>query len=331
MYPQSQSTSPVAAYNEGASNGLFPTPAHRPSNHPNPFHKTGQYPVHTPTDWTRYWMERISRVLTQRNYAPATHRNYLAALKDFLSSHRISPSKLGPDTIGRYLLKCRTERNLEATTVNLILDAILFFYHHVIKAPPCVAGIPRMKEDQKLPPVPGAEKIKTLIDGTANGKHRLMLSLAYGCGLRVSELASLKLDAVDFERGIIKVRKGKGGKERLVMLPSTLVEEITQYRKQFGPITYLFESYTAGKPMSKRSLQAVFENGCEKAGIRHKGGIHSWKHSIATHLLEAGTDLRFIQALLGHSSSKTTERYTRVTARNIVRVVSPVDRLFAGA
>ncbi len=287
-------------------------------------------PARSPMDWNRYWLDRLARELAQRNFAASTRDNYSASLRDFLKSHPGSPSKLGPDAIGRYLVHCKENRGLNPSTINLILAGLVFFYQHVLKAPHCIAGIPRMKEDQKLPPVLGQGSMKALIDGTANEKHRLALSMTYGCGLRVSELARLKWTDLDFERGLLFVRKSKGGKERVVMLPASLVEELQAYKKRQQPITFVFEGALAGKPLCKRTFQAVFEKGCEKAGIAKGAGIHSLRHSFATHMLEAGTDLRFIQALLGHSSLKTTERYTHVNAGNIGRLVSPVDRLFAG-
>lgn len=281
-------------------------------------------------DWNRYWLDRLTRELAQRNFAASTRDNYTSALKAFLTAHPGSPSRLGPDAIGRYLLECKEDRSLGASTVNLILAALVFFYQHVLKAPHCIAGIPRLKEDKKLPSVLGVTKVKDLLESLANEKHRMMLSLAYGCGLRVSEVVRMKWADLDFERSVLYVRLGKGHKDRVVMLPTSLVEDLNGYRQRNQPITYLFESHLAGKPLSKRTVQAVFEKACEKAGIVHKGGIHSLRHSFATHLLEAGTDLRFIQSMLGHSSSKTTERYTHVTAGNVRRVVSPLDRLRAG-
>jgi site-specific recombinase XerD len=185
-----------------------------------------------------------------------------------------------------------------------------------------------MKEDQKLPHMLGPSSMKALIEGTANEKHRLALSMAYGCGLRVSELTRMKWTDLDFERGLLSIRKSKGAKDRVVMIPASLCETLHAYRKHHQPITYVFEGQLAGKPLCKRTFQAVFERACGKAGIVKRGGIHSLRHSFATHMLEAGTDLRFIQALLGHSNMKTTERYTHVNAGNIVRLVSPVDRLF---
>jgi integrase/recombinase XerD len=304
-----------------------------PQPHPTLSHAVRRAFAHSAMDWNRYWLDRTAREMAQRNYAAATQESYLAALKAFLTHHRCAPSSLRPDAIGRYLLLCKEDRGMTPSSVNLILAALVFFYQYVVKAPYCIAGIPRMKEDQK-PAVLGPGSIKSLIEGTANEKHRLALSLAYGCGLRVSELARLKWTDMDSERGVLHIRKNKEGQERVVMIPACLIEELIEYRKRSQPITYLFESALAGKPICGRTFQALFEKACEKtcekAGIRQKRGIHSSRHSFATHLLEAGTDLRFIQALLGRRSSNTTERNAQVTAGNLGRVVSPMDKMRGG-
>jgi integrase/recombinase XerD len=310
------SLSPIIHLSPASANPLHPVYHGRPND------------MRGPADWNRYWLDRTAREISQRNYAPATRENHLSALKDFLTHHRCAPSSLRPDAIGRYLLLCKDERGLSPSTVNLILAALTFFYDHVVKAPYCIAGIPRMKEDQKLPDVLGPSSMKALIEGTANEKHRLAISMAYGCGLRVSELTRMKWTDLDFERGVLHIRKSKGAKERVVMIPASLGETLSAYRKHHQPITYVFEGALAGKPLCKRTFQAVFEKACGKAGIVRRGGIHSLRHSFATHMLEAGTDLRFIQALLGHSSVKATERYTHVNAGSVARLVSPVDRLF---
>lgn len=337
MQAQSTFTPPATANFKDGQPPLPPTPLRCPF--PSHSSKAQTRPVHLhgrpndmrgSADWTRYWLDRTAREISQRNYAQATHINYLAALKDFLTHHRCAPSSLRPDAIGRYLLLCREERNLSPTTVNLILAALTFFYDHVVKAPYCIAGIPRMKEDQKLPDVLGPGSMKAIIEGTANEKHRLALSMTYGCGLRVSELTRMKWTDLDFERGLLFIRKSKGAKERTVMIPASLCDALRAYRKHHQPITYVFEGPLAGKPLCKRTFQAVFEKACGKAGIAKRGGIHSLRHSFATHLLETGTDMRFIQALLGHSNVKTTERYTHVSAGTIGRLVSPLDRLFVG-
>ncbi len=132
--------------------------------------------VHSSTDWNGYWLDRTARELALRNYAGSTRESYLSALRAFLNHHRCAPSSLRPDAIGRYLLLCKEERGLNPSTVNLILAGLVFFYQYVVKAPYCIAGIPRMKEDQKLPDVLGPGSMKSLIDGTVNEKHRLALS-----------------------------------------------------------------------------------------------------------------------------------------------------------
>lgn len=276
-----------------------------------------------PMDWHRYWMDRTVRELSQRNFTSSTRDMYLAAMKDFLHHHPCAPSSLRPDAIGRYLLRCKEERGLNPSSVDLILASLVFFYQHVVKAPYCISGIPRMKEDKKPPNVLGPGSMKALIDGTANEKHRLALSLAYGCGLRVSELARMKWTDLDFQRGVLHIRKSKGSKDRVVMIPDSLIETIKAYRERQQPITYIFESTMAGKPLCTRTFQAVFEKACGKTGFKRKGGNHSQRHSVATHLPGSCTDLRFIQALLGDSGSKTTQRYTHVTAADITRVASP--------
>jgi integrase/recombinase XerD len=261
-----------------------------------------------PADWNRYWLDRTAREMSQRNCAPATRDNHLSALKDFLAHHRGAPSSLRPDAIGRYLLLCREERGFSPSTVNLILAALTFFYDHVVKAPYCIAGIPRMKEDQKLPDVLGPGSMKVLIENTANEKHRLALSMAYGCGLRVPELTRMKWTDLDFERGILMVRGSNGAKDRVVSIPASLCEALRAYRKRHQPITYVFEGALAGKPLSKRTFQAFFESAGEKtggkpgkkAGIAKRGGTHSLRHGLATPRLQVGADLRFTQALLGH-------------------------------
>lgn len=228
--------------------------------------------------------------------------------------------------IGNHLLFLTHDQSLSPSTVNLHHDALNFFFRNVVGHPDAVHGIPRLREDQKLPRVLGVAEAGNLIGSIRNLKHKLMLSLAYGCGLRVSELARLQLADLDFGRKIIRVCKGKGSKDRQVMLPSSLEGPLTEYLKSHSPEKFLFEG-SKGKCLSKRTFQMVFSRACTGAGIRPGGGIHSLRHTFATHLLEAGTDIRCIQVLLGHSSCKTTERYTHVAATHLATISSPIDRL----
>lgn len=283
-----------------------------------------------PMDWNAYCQGRLIKEARARNYSPETIKNYALALRALLEFNPGNPHLLGRTDVQDFLMKLKTKDNLSASTVNLYRDGIAFFCRHVLRNSGCLSGIPRLKENQSLPDVLDSTLIAKMLSAVGNPKHRLALSLAYGCGLRVGELAALKIISVDFQRKTIAIRNGKGGKDRLVMLPDSLEMPIREYLSVYQPQIYLFEARNSGHGMTKRSFQQVFKKACKTAGIVQEGGIHSLRHSFATHLLESGTDLRFIQALLGHSSSKTTERYTRVAANNIVRIQSPMDSIQIG-
>jgi integrase/recombinase XerD len=280
-----------------------------------------------PSQWSSYWRSQLNRELDLRNYSLQTARNYSSCLAEFLKQSPGDPRRRGRKDIEAYLLYLRRERRLSAATINLHRDGLSFFYCQVLGLSGVVTGIPRLKEDQKLPRVLSPEAVSEILDRTSNPKHQLILSLAYGCGLRLSELAALALTDLDFDRGIIHVKKGKGAKDRIVTLPATLPSRLREYLYCFRPLRFLFEAKQQGTPLCRRTFQAVFENALRKAGIEYQGGIHSLRHSYATHLLEHGTDLRSIQVLLGHTSSKTTERYTHVAAHHVARITSPIDYL----
>ncbi len=245
----------------------------------------------------------------------------------FLDSHFKNPRYIQQAEIETFILKLRNDKRLAPTTVNLYRDAIQFFYSHVLKISDLLKEIPRLREDHKLPTVLAPGEVSRLLDGTRNLKHRLMLSFAYGGGLRLSELAHLKTTDIDFARGIIVIRHGKGAKDRIVPLPESLDPALREYLKAYRPQNFLFESQKSGAALSPRTFQMVFENARTNSGLTFSGGIHSLRHSFATHLLEQGTDLRFIQELLGHRSSKTTERYTHVSTQNVSKIRSPLDTM----
>jgi site-specific recombinase XerD len=165
---------------------------------------------------------------------------------------------------------------------------------------------------------------KAVIEAAPSGKQQLLLGLAYGCGLRLAELIHLETGGLDFSRRTIKVQ-GKGPKERLVMLPSSLAWSIIDHLRSSQPLRYLFEGRQPGVPMRREGVQILWKKACTAAGISPKGGIHTLRHSFATHLYEYGTDIRTLQVLLGHSSCRTTERYTHVSTRMIANTISPVD------
>ena len=246
---------------------------------------------------------------------------------EFFFANRQTAKVIGWEDLQAFLLTLKQVKGLNAATVNLYRDGLSFFCQNVSKSSLRFDTIPRLKENAKLPVVLDAKSIGKVIGSIQNQKHRLALSLAYGSGLRVSELAALRICDINFNRSVIHIRNGKGGKDRVALLPEILRKPFQEYLDHFRPKTFLFESPLTGKALTRRTFQLVFETACKKAGIVKFGGIHSLRHSFATHLLENGTDLRFIQALLGHSSSKTPERYTHVAVHNLVQIISPLDRL----
>ncbi len=280
-----------------------------------------------PKDWVSFWSARLRAEIAARNYSKETFKNYDNAVRGYIKVHPGSPHLWKISELRAFLISLKQDRGLNAATVNLYRDGLSFFCQNVVKSSLRFDSIPRLKENVKLPVVLDANSIGKVIGEIKNPKHKLALSLAYGSGLRVSELAALKICDIDFNRRVIKIRNGKGGKDRVVLFPEILRKPIKDYLDHFGPKTFVFESPLSGKALTRRTFQLVFENACKKAGMVKFGGIHSLRHSFATHLLENGTDLKFIQALLGHSSSKTTERYTHVAAHNVVKIVSPLDRL----
>ncbi len=184
-----------------------------------------------------------------------------------------------------------------------------------------------MKTGRPLPKVYSEQEISKIIAAVENPKHRLMLMLAYGCGLRLNELRHLQHEDFEFDRSIINIRKATGMKDRTVMLDQILKPKLEDYFKSTHTQSWFFEGQYPGKMITSRTIELVYDHACLKAGIKKKGGIHYLRHSFATHLLEQGTDLRFIQELLGHSSSKTTEIYTHVSKSAITRIRSPLAKI----
>jgi len=187
--------------------------------------------------------------------------------------------------------------------------------------------IHRPRREHKLPNVLSKEEIKAILGAPVNQKHRTMLSLIYACGLRRSELLYLKPSDVDSRRHLLIIRNAKGKKDRVVPISDKIIEMLREYYKMYKPILWLFEGQAGGENYSEKSLQSVLKQAIAKAEIDKPVTLHWLRHSYATHLLEAGTDLRYIQELLGHKSSKTTEIYTHVTERSLSKIKSPFDEL----
>lgn len=229
--------------------------------------------------------------------------------------------------ISSYLLWLIRKGIYSESRIHTAVNAIKFYFEKVLGKEKSFYDLPRPKKPEKLPSVLAEEEIVRLVKNTANPKHQALLMTAYAAGLRVSELVVLKLVDIDSKRMMIHIHGGKGKKDRMVPLSRRLLESLRAYVRAYRPTLYLFEGEKKGVPYSTRSAQEVLRQAKERAGIKKSGSIHSLRHSYATHLLECGTDIRYIQAFLGHKSVATTMIYTHVSQLKIESIQSPLDKL----
>lgn len=254
----------------------------------------------------------------------ATYKSELVILMKLLNEFPIY--NLTTNQIKSYLLWMLQQQKKSENKVHSAINAIKFYFEKVLYKPKIFIEIPRPKKPYLLPQVLSTQKIKKLINASENEKHKTLLMLGYSAGLRVSEIVNLKLADIDSDRMVINIKRAKGKKDRTVMLSEQLLVQLRKYYTQFKPKEYLFEGQTQ-EQYSIRSAQLVFNNAKKKLNIQQKGGIHSLRHSFATHLLEQGTDIRYIQELLGHNSLSTTLRYTQVSVKQLTKIQSPLDKL----
>jgi len=210
---------------------------------------------------------------------------------------------------------------------NQVVNSCKLFFREVLKSRIDVEKFERPRREYKLPNVLSKEEVKAILTSLTNVKHRTMLSLIYACGLRRSELLNLKLSAIDSNREVLYILNSKGKKDRVLPLSKSLITMLSSYIEMYKPKDWLFEGQISDEQYSEASLAKVLKNSCIKAGIHKPVTLHWLRHSYATHLLESGTDLRFIQELLGHKSSKTTEIYTHVSTKSLKNIRSPFDEL----
>jgi len=226
-----------------------------------------------------------------------------------------------------YLLHLVDDKRISRNYLNQVISAIKFVYRYILKRPCCVADLPRPKEERVLPVVLSRLEIIRIFQTLRNLKHRALLILAYSSGLRVSEVVRLKIRDVDVERGMIHICKAKGKKDRYVPLSSVAYKALQAYQKSYQPQNWLFEGQRQGRHLTERSVQKIVRKAVAKAQLTKQATMHTLRHSFATHLLEDGTDLRFIQELLGHYSPETTMRYTHIAKTNAQNVKSPLDHI----
>jgi integrase/recombinase XerD len=273
-------------------------------------------------------IQHFKHWLKSKRYSESTIATYSDALVTFLRFfHDKAIDDITNDDVilfnNEYILK----NELSSSYQNQVVNAIKLFFRTIEKKSIEVDLIHRPKRQKRLPNVLSKEEIKEILDAAQNLKHKAMLSLIYACGLRCGEVLRLRQEHVDTKRMILLIKQGKGRKDRIAPLSVKIAELLRTYYKAFKPIIYLFEGATEGLPYDARSLQNVLKQNLARTQIKKPVSLHWLRHSYATHLLENGTDLRYIQEILGHSSSKTTEIYTHVSNKSIQKIVSPFDTL----
>jgi integrase/recombinase XerD len=272
---------------------------------------------------------RMTEDLTLHNISPKTARRYIKWVADFAQHFHTSPEHLGPEHVRSYQLHLLEERKLSWSVHKEARQALKFFYRVTLGREEVIEKIACPKAPKTLPVVLSQEEMARFLDALQNPKHRAVLMTAYAAGLRLSEVAGLRVDDIDSARMVIHVRQGKGRKDRDVMLSPRLLAVLREYWKINRPKPYLFPGRYPGRPISVRTVQMVCERALTASGLSKHVHMHTLRHSFATHMLESGTDLRTIQVLLGHHSFSTTARYLHITTATLKSTRSPFDGLEA--
>lgn len=266
-------------------------------------------------------LQKTSQELQLRNMSKQTIQTYVSCLKAYFAFKQSDFSEMNQENIRQFILQ-KLNNGSAAQTANLHLNAIKFFYREVLQSQRRIE-IPFAKKPVTIPVVLSHSEIERIIQSITNVKHRMMIALGYGAGLRVSEVVNLRVSDIDMDQRIVTVRQSKGRKDRISVLPQKLVHELSSFISGKTGQQHLFESERGGT-LTTSTVQKVFERSCRKAGIQKHATFHSLRHSFATHLLENGTDIRYVQALLGHSNIRTTQRYTQVTNPALKNIKSPL-------
>ncbi|HNT30583.1 MAG TPA: tyrosine-type recombinase/integrase [bacterium] len=266
-------------------------------------------------------LNAAERELKLRNYSPRTVKSYLACLREYLADRQVSQTRADMDHIKDFLLQ-KQAAGLAPQTVNVYHNAIKFLYQQVLKNQNRW-DLRFARQSKKLPVVLSREEIHRIIDTITNFKHRLLIALSYGAGLRVSEAVGLRVRDVDLGELTIHLKQAKGQKDRMTVLPESLVSQLQQMLAGKIGEDFVFTSERGGS-LTARTAQKVFENAMRRAGIAKPATFHSLRHSFATHLLENGVDVRYVQELLGHQNIRTTQRYTQVTNPQLKNIRSPL-------
>ncbi|MGO9771703.1 MAG: site-specific integrase [Roseiarcus sp.] len=269
---------------------------------------------------------RMIEDMSVRNLAPTTQQSYLHHVAKFSRYFGRSPDRLGLEDVHAFQVHL-VSRGVSWPGLNQTVSALRFFFGVTMGRAELPERIPYARRPHRLPVVLSADEVVRFLEAVPGVRNRAALTTAYAAGLRAAEAARLKVADIDSGRGVIRVEHGKGGKDRYVMLSRQLLSILRSYWRLARPTIWLFPGRDASRPIDPQALHVACKMACEAAGLNKPITVHTLRHSFATHLLEAGTDIRIIQALLGHSNLSTTAHYTHVAANTIGRTVSPLDRL----
>jgi len=273
------------------------------------------------------YLDELKKELILRKYSQRTIKLYLYYNREFQEFSKKNPYEVTNEDIRDYLYYLVNDKEVSTSTLNTAINALKFYYGEILRRT-FVYEIKRPKKDKKLPVILSREEVFHILSPVSNIKHKAILMLIYSAGLRVSEVVKLKPEDIDAERKLIHIRGGKGRKDRYTMLSDVALKMLGIYMQANVPESWLFSGQKADAHITTRTVQKIFDDAVKKAGIIKEVSVHSLRHSFATHLLESGVDLRYIQELLGHKSSKTTEVYTHVSNKDIGKIRSPLDIIF---
>jgi integrase/recombinase XerD len=273
-------------------------------------------------------LEKFKNYLLSKRYSPATIKTYTESISTFLRFFISKPiSEINHNDLIEFNNQYIIRKNLSNSFQNQVVNAVKLFFQIIENKQLIVELIHRPRREKKLPNVLSKEEVKAILEAPKNIKHQAMLSLIYACGLRRSELLNLTLKEIQSDRNLLLIKQAKGKKDRVIPISNKVIELLRVYYKEWKPKTWLFEGQFPNTQYSAKSLESVLKQSLSKAKISKPVSLHWLRHSYATHLLESGTDLRYIQELLGHKSSKTTEIYTHVSTSIIKMIKSPFDDL----
>jgi len=266
-------------------------------------------------------LQKAEREMKIKNYSSKTVKSYLYGLREYFAFKGSNFIEFDQENIKDFLLACE-QKQISPQSRNLFLSAIKFYYRDVTRNPQKIE-IQSAKRPKSLPVVLSRNEIGKILESLKNAKHKLLISLAYGAGLRVSEVIALKVQDLDFEELTVHIRQAKGQKDRVSVMPKSLVADLKNLVAGKAINDLVFASERGGK-LTTRTAQKVFENALQNSGAKKDATFHSLRHSFATHLLENGTDVRYVQELLGHQNIRTTQRYTQVTNPMLKNIKSPL-------